>query len=95
MSTMRIKPVVHLKSWQFKQLETLVGPAEGPNNTVVVIPFDAIKPGGMQDIVDQQRKQLIDSQSNETKRLIMDKELKILIVAIVGFVLLYLWANTQ
>jgi len=32
-----------------KQLETLVKLAEGPNNTVVVIPFDAIKPGGLQD----------------------------------------------
>jgi len=32
-----------------KQLETLVRLAEGPNNTVVVIPFDAIKPGGLQE----------------------------------------------
>ncbi|MHC4396742.1 MAG: SPFH domain-containing protein [Planctomycetota bacterium] len=32
-----------------KQLETLVKLAEGPNNTVVVIPFDAIKPGGLQE----------------------------------------------
>lgn len=34
-----------------KQLETLVKLAEGPNNTVVVIPFDAIRPGGLQDIL--------------------------------------------
>ena len=34
-----------------KQLETLVQLAEGPNNTVVVIPFDAIRPGGMQDML--------------------------------------------
>ena len=32
-----------------KQLETLVRLAEGPNNTVVVIPFDAIRPGGLQE----------------------------------------------
>lgn len=32
-----------------KQLETLVKLAEGPNNTVVVIPFDAIRPGGLQE----------------------------------------------
>jgi regulator of protease activity HflC (stomatin/prohibitin superfamily) len=32
-----------------KQLETLVKLAEGPNNTVVVIPFEAIKPGGLQE----------------------------------------------
>jgi len=36
-----------------KQLETLVRLAEGPNNTVVVIPFDAIRPGGMQDMLIQ------------------------------------------
>lgn len=34
-----------------KQLETLVKLAEGQNNTVVVIPFDAIRPGGMQDML--------------------------------------------
>ena len=34
-----------------KQLETLVRLAEGPNNSVVVIPFDAIRPGGMQDML--------------------------------------------
>jgi len=34
-----------------KQLETLVRLAEGPNNTVVVIPFDAIRPGGMQEML--------------------------------------------
>jgi len=34
-----------------KQLETLVKLAEGPNNTVVVIPFSAIRPGGMQDML--------------------------------------------
>jgi len=32
-----------------KQLETLVKLAEGPNNTVVVIPFEAIRPGGLQE----------------------------------------------
>jgi len=32
-----------------KQLETLVKLAEGQNNTVVVIPFEAIRPGGMQE----------------------------------------------
>lgn len=32
-----------------KQLETLVRLAEGPNNTVVVIPFKAIQPGGLQE----------------------------------------------
>lgn len=34
-----------------KQLETLVRLAEGPNNTVVVIPFDAIRPGGLQEML--------------------------------------------
>lgn len=34
-----------------KQLETLVELAKGPNNSVVVIPFDAIRPGGMQDML--------------------------------------------
>lgn len=34
-----------------KQLETLVKLAEGPNNSVVVIPFEAIRPGGMQDML--------------------------------------------
>jgi regulator of protease activity HflC (stomatin/prohibitin superfamily) len=34
-----------------KQLETLVELAKGPNNAVVVIPFDAIRPGGMQDML--------------------------------------------
>ncbi len=34
-----------------KQLETLVKLAEGPNNTVVVIPFEAIRPGGMQEML--------------------------------------------
>ena len=32
-----------------KQLETLVTLAQGQNNTVVVIPFDAIRPGGLQE----------------------------------------------
>lgn len=32
-----------------KQLETLVRLAEGNNNTVVVIPYDAIRPGGLQN----------------------------------------------
>jgi len=32
-----------------KQLETLVELAKGQNNTVVVIPFDAIRPGGLQE----------------------------------------------
>lgn len=34
-----------------KQLETLVKLALGPNNTVVVIPFEAIRPGGMQEML--------------------------------------------
>lgn len=34
-----------------KQLETLVTLAKGPNNTVVVIPFDAIRPGGIQNVL--------------------------------------------
>jgi len=34
-----------------KQLETLVTLAQGTNNTVVVIPFDAIRPGGLQDTI--------------------------------------------
>jgi len=32
-----------------KQLETLVRLADGPNNSVVVIPYEAIRPGGLQE----------------------------------------------
>ena len=34
-----------------KQLELFAELAKGPNNTTVVIPFQAIKPGGMQDLM--------------------------------------------
>ncbi len=34
-----------------KQLETLVRLAESENNTAIVVPFEAIRPGGMQDML--------------------------------------------
>lgn len=49
-----------------KQLETLVKLAEGKNNTVVVIPFDAIKPGGLQETL--LNKEAIDRLTKAMKR---------------------------
>ena len=49
-----------------KQLETLVRLAEGQNNTVVVIPFDAIRPGGLQETLIN--KEAIDRLSQVMKK---------------------------
>lgn len=50
-----------------KQLETLVKLAEGQNNTVVVIPYEAIRPGGLQDML-VNREAISDLTKSVTKR---------------------------